>query len=257
MGHSQEGLLACGGFADSTKGWGTCDRFDTGSGGWVQAYNLTNRWSHVSWATEDGIYLIGGGYGARTSDLLKTDGTVVAGFRLQTDMQGHCGISVEDGIILTGGTYRTDPKSVAKYDRNGFVSNEPSLIEGRSGHGCSKYVNNDNKIVFLVTGGYGGSFQTRLDSTEVLVNDESSWRTTGKLPLAVYGISAISLNNEVYAMGGYFDVNNKDQDFILKYDTNTDAWAEVGKMKVSRTSLGISVISVADVLQYTTSCEIN
>ena len=52
-----------------------------------------------------------------------------------------------------------------------------------------------------MTGGYGGSFQTRLDSTEVLVNDESSWRTTGKLPLAVYGISAISLNNEVYAMG--------------------------------------------------------
>ena len=85
MGHTQEGLLACGGFADSTKGWGTCDRFDNGR--WVQAYNLTNRWSHVSWATEDGVYLIGGGFGAKTSDLLKRDGTVAQGFKLPQNMQ--------------------------------------------------------------------------------------------------------------------------------------------------------------------------
>ena len=82
---SQHCLLACGGFADSTKGWGTCDRFDNGR--WVQAYNLTNRWSHVSWTTEDGVYLIGGGFGAKTSDLLKRDGTVAQGFKLPQNMQ--------------------------------------------------------------------------------------------------------------------------------------------------------------------------
>ena len=130
--------------------------------------------------------------------------------------RGHCGISLEDGLILTGGIYKAD-NVVAKYDKNGFVSNGPSLNQGRSGHGCAKYVNNDNKLVrksklihfpfsfifkvFLVTGGYGGSSQTRLDSTEVLVNDESSWKTVGTLPLAVYGISAINLNDNIYAMG--------------------------------------------------------
>ena len=52
-------------------------------------------------------------------------------------------------------------------------------------------------------------------------------------------------------------MKNTYQDFILKYDSKTETWTEVGKMKVSRTSLGVSVIGVADVLQYVTSCKTN
>ena len=83
FGHTQEGLLACGSVAHSTTGWTTCEKFENGS--WVQApYNITNRWHHTSWKTNNGIYLIGGGYGSQTTDLLKDDGRVLPGFNLQT-----------------------------------------------------------------------------------------------------------------------------------------------------------------------------
>ena len=58
-------------------------------------------------------------------------------------------------------------------------------------------------------------------------------------------------------VGGYFDVNNRDQDFILKFDINTETWTKVGKMKLPRTSLGTSVINVKDVIQFATLCKID
>ena len=85
--HTQDGLLACGGSADSTLGWGTCEKFENGN--WVLApYNITNRWGHASWKTANGIYLIGGVFGYKTSDLLvETSGNVVKGFNLRETMQ--------------------------------------------------------------------------------------------------------------------------------------------------------------------------
>ena len=87
FGHSQEGLLACGSISRSTIGWTTCDKFENGN--WIQApYNITNRWMHVSWKTDNGIYLIGGGFGTETSDLLiESSGNVVPGFTLRERMQ--------------------------------------------------------------------------------------------------------------------------------------------------------------------------
>ena len=51
---------------------------------------------------------------------------------------------MDDGIIITTGI---DKEKVSKYNENGFVSNLPNINEGRTDHGCSKYVNSDNKIV--------------------------------------------------------------------------------------------------------------
>ena len=36
---------------------------------------------------------------------------------------------------------------VIRYNENGFVSHLPNMNVGRSNHGCSKYVNSENKIV--------------------------------------------------------------------------------------------------------------
>ena len=86
FGLTQEGLLACGSTQDSTRGWGTCDKFENGA--WVQTpYNITNRWMHVSWKTQNGIYLIGGGAGTDSSDLITNDEKVTAGFKLEEKMQ--------------------------------------------------------------------------------------------------------------------------------------------------------------------------
>ena len=51
---------------------------------------------------------------------------------------------MDDEIILSG---LDDKKKVSKYNEDGFVSDLPNMNEGRINHGCSKYVNSDNKIV--------------------------------------------------------------------------------------------------------------
>ena len=46
---------------------------------------LQSRTGHVSWATEDGVYLMGGGYSKRTTELVKADRSVEDGFSLKYD----------------------------------------------------------------------------------------------------------------------------------------------------------------------------
>ena len=46
---------------------------------------LQSRTGHVSWATEDGVYLMGGEIGKKTTELLKEDGSVEDGFSLKYD----------------------------------------------------------------------------------------------------------------------------------------------------------------------------
>ena len=79
--------MACGG----TEGRTTCDTWNPETGSWnAEDVRLIGAREGTSWTTEEGTYLIGGyGYddgpyggwdNAQTSDLLKTDGTVVTGF---------------------------------------------------------------------------------------------------------------------------------------------------------------------------------
>ena len=52
--------------------------------------------------------------------------------------------------------------------------------------------------VFLVTGGLSNRY---LDTTEILVEGDSSWTTVGNLPKAVYGIRGVSFNNRIIMTG--------------------------------------------------------
>ena len=54
--------------------------------------------------------------------------------------------------------------------------------------------------VFLVTGGYTSGYLD-LDTTEILVEGDSSWTTVGNLPKAVDGIHGVSLNNRIIMTG--------------------------------------------------------
>ena len=71
--HTQDGELACGGFGDSSNTWRTCVKWSSESGSWTQSHTLRQeRIWHVSWSTEDGVYLIGVGDSSseRTSELV-------------------------------------------------------------------------------------------------------------------------------------------------------------------------------------------
>ena len=80
--HTQEGPWACGGYGYVNNTGTTCDKWSQGS--WTQSHIL--RWGrddHVSWATASGLYLMGGHYSGRTSELVKEDGSVEWGFKLE------------------------------------------------------------------------------------------------------------------------------------------------------------------------------
>ena len=55
-------------------------------------------------------------------------------------------------------------------------------------------------------------------------------------------------------LGGYNDANNEVQDYILRFNTVSETWIEVAKMKQPRSGHDVSVIPVADVFQYAFNC---
>ena len=74
--------MACGGPDADTDN--TCVKWSSDSGSWTQSHTLRKRrQGHVSWATEDGVYLMGGSYSRKTTELVKEDGTVEDGFSLK------------------------------------------------------------------------------------------------------------------------------------------------------------------------------
>ena len=78
--HTQEGPLACGGY----RGYRSCVKWSSDFGNWTHSHTLrTYRYDHVSWKTEDGIYLIGGASSSTTTELVKEDGSVQDGFSLK------------------------------------------------------------------------------------------------------------------------------------------------------------------------------
>ena len=84
--HSQDGDLVCGGGSS----WANdCIRLSPVSGTWTKTNTLKHvRYSHVSWATASGVYLIGGDSfdgenSGWTSEKVKLDGSVEEGFGLK------------------------------------------------------------------------------------------------------------------------------------------------------------------------------
>ena len=53
--------------------------------------------------------------------------------------------------------------------------------------------------VYLVTGGEEGSIP--LSSTEVLVDGAANWQYAGELPLAMFALKGVSLNNDIFMTG--------------------------------------------------------
>lgn len=86
---SLDGNLICGGIhrRPSPGARSNCIKFDFTSGSWTSAYTLdVERWKHVSWTPQSGsgTYLMGDyNANARTTSLLKPDGTVESGFPLR------------------------------------------------------------------------------------------------------------------------------------------------------------------------------
>ena len=105
-----------------------------------------------------------------------------------------------------------------------------------------------------------------------MVEGSSSWTiAAGELPVAIYGLRAVSVNNRVLITGNqhcneaiisynyYSNITGglhfesvSYQDDVLEFRKEDQSWTRIGKMSVGRSSHGVSVVNAADVAEYCT-----
>ena len=123
-----------------------------------------------------------------------------------------CSINLGSSVILTGGRFFLD--RVSEYSESGFSRYLPQLLQGRFGHGCSYFENEEGVKVdidinsfgltifqtFLVTGGYigGGAW---LSSTELLVENSADWIYSGELPTPRTGLKGANIDRREIMTG--------------------------------------------------------
>lgn len=243
FGHTQSGLVTCGGAYTQTS----CYTFS--SGVWTKSHSLLHsRVGHSVWSSPLGTVLIGGGDSASptTTELLMTDGQSTDLFSLKYDTIRACSIELEETVILTGGLYTMNKVSI--YTSSGWIEDLPDLLQGRSTHGCGHYMNDDNKMVYLVSGGYVGP--SRLVSTEVLVAGESSWRQVGDLPtVPILGLRGVSINNNILMTGGQ-DSTYDNHNYVLAFNSSEENWTVDGHMQKGRGYHAVSVVPMAQVIDF-------
>jgi len=238
--NTMDNHILCGGTRRSTTT--SCLRY--GAGEWTKYRNdlKFERYHHVSWRRQDGtIMLIGGGGSKNTSEVVSSSGHQ-KGFNVQHEVFESCAIKLDDYLIITGGGYPT-VATVSKYDKNGWIMDLPKLNTGRYLHACGHYYSETNELMYLVTGGVS------LTSTEIMSSSGSSWSYVGNLPLATYGMGVISVNNQIFVIGGYrtgwWSLNS-----ILKFNSVSNEWEKTGELSLTRYYHAATVLPMKDVKPY-------
>jgi len=236
MGHTLDQLgdgtvLACGGYGDAGK---TCEKFD----GTSRSRHSTLQYSrvyHTSLPGQNDLLLMGGWDSEVTTELVEGGEQ----YNLQQNTESACGI-IEPGsdyIILTGGYYTRN--TVAKYNREGFIGNLPSLKIGRFGHGCGVFDTNTGKKVNVVAGGWGNDWEN-LSSTELLYDGGLSWVTGQALPRTLVAPASVSFSDSVLLLGG--DDGGSRRREILSFNSSL-AWTVVGTLEEERYAAAAAVVT--------------
>ena len=125
-----------------------------------------------------------------------------------------CAINLGSSVIITGGDFTLTTAS--QYNETGWLGDLPDLQQGRRGHGCSSYNNDEGTKVdidinycstiiifqtYLVSGGLDDESIARLSSTELLVETASAWVNTGELPSPRSGLRGANIDNRVLMTG--------------------------------------------------------
>jgi len=232
--HTQSGWTVCGGRVSD------CTTFDLETRTWGSPVRLRKaRFGHSSWTTSRGIVLMGGelSNSPMTSEIVtKSDSQDHFAMKYYTRLS--CSIELPDQVIITGGFDGTKAvPRVSVYNHDGFVLDLPNLVDARWHHGCTSYIGNNDQRVFMVTGGTVAGGDSHLDTTEVLVQGEVSWRKleTAALPAAIRALKVITVGNEIFSTGGWtFKPKLEHLKSILHFNKETQMWKEVGNMEYIR-----------------------
>jgi len=245
--HTQSGLTSCGGgdYSDTRR---SCIKLEAGSWTTLTDNLVEERRSHSSWVSPDGdILLIGDQYSLTTTEIVYQNGSSIRSFDLKYRTNLACSIELPEMFILTGGSYTLT--TVSRYSTSGWMEDLPELNEGRWGHGCGYFYNDDMQRVFLVAGGFDGS--SYISSTETLVEGGLAWNFQQPLPIGRTGLRGISLPNTVIMTGGYYyDGDNHYYDDVLMFDPETSDWKKVGSMRTARSFHAASLVKMEEVISY-------
>jgi len=143
--HTMEKMTVCGG-ENYYDFYTSC--LTLTDAGWEVTTTLPGygRWDHSSWDSPAGVILMGGGGSLGTTDKILQDGSANASFPLKYDTRKACAINMGSSVILTGGQLDTRTR-VSQYNQDGWVRDLPDLVQGRYGHGCIYYDNNEGSQV--------------------------------------------------------------------------------------------------------------
>lgn len=238
--HTMEGRTVCGGSSQST--WGSCLTL-TDIGWETSATLLERRVGHSSWASPSGLtILIGGDGSAATTEKIQEDGTSVKSFDLKYDIRSACAINLGATVLITGGDYSLN--IVSEYSEEGYLRDLPQLLQGRSDHGCSYYVNDKSTKTYLVSGG-NDDFD-RLSSTELLEETATSWVLAGELPSPLDDLRIATVDNRVLSTGGH---GGHVYDDIQEFDP-INGWTVLAKMSEARKMHAVSSIPFSNIEQF-------
>jgi len=219
------------------------------AGNWTQlSWSLLQpRAYYVSWKRPEGmVQLIGGKDegSSNTSEVITISGTR-KGFDLMYKTVSSCGIKLDDFIIITGGKWTMS--IVSKYDTIGWVKDGPSLNFGRKHHGCGHFYSDTNELFYLVAGGKD-ALGNQIESTEIISETGNQWSSVGNLPSARAGIRGISLNKQLFMIGGGEFAGGLDPIAeIQKFDPAGSKWDKIGNLSSARWGHGVTALPLMEI----------
>jgi len=236
-------LVACGGDDRYTRK--SCISWRSGQDEWTEYATLRpekGRENHAAVVMKgEKIIVIGGRGSARTT------GEIVKGetqFPLQNGGYGTCAVAYQTGFLTIGGTPGEGDSDVHgkvdRYDSEGnYLGSLPDLAKPRRSHGCTSFLTDNGEQALLVAGGW--NHDGELSSTELFSNGR--WTTGGNLPRALWGLKAGFFNQLLVVSGGRDDEYNY-RDEVLLFSPSTNAWTEIGKLKMGRAAHAIAEVNL-------------
>ena len=177
--HAAAGMTVCGCSSYYTP---SCEKLDGKK--WTVTHTLNpRRWKHVMWQSPSkGMMVMGGPYSIHSIDALQDDGTLVRQqwklkYRIEYDdittiykyknfkgtmctiilvtnipiliyifcFRYSCSIDLGQTVVVTGGMF--SKKNVVEYNEDGQTKELPQMIKARYRHGCTSFVDSNNRIV--------------------------------------------------------------------------------------------------------------
>ncbi|KAL4445683.1 hypothetical protein ABPG74_006234 [Tetrahymena malaccensis] len=233
--NSNQFIYVFGGFTENQQY--TIDRYDLARNTWEQFDIMpTNRSKFCSALLMNGNILMIGGkqdsqrtasideYNPRFKTFLKSSLQLTSprsgfGVVYKNDMIYVVGGNDGYGILDTMEVYDFVLKQIRPY---------PKMLEKRDELAVTQGL--DGKIYAI--GGFGGEYNTCLNSAERYNPIYQRWEKIAPLNIPRRALSAVTLPDGIYAIGG-FDGNNYINS-VEKYDEQLDRWTYVSSMRYSR-----------------------